>query len=118
MRIAATLLLFVLCSGCAAVREAESRGMQRARLALQQASVGKLDKQGAYARYGRASRVIQLPSGHTGWVYQVNDTRFAERTYTLDFAPDGVLHDVFYTNPSGERISAREVQGLEPSLRP
>ena len=98
--------------------DAESRSTQRARIDLQQAPVGKLNKQGAYARYGRASRVIQLPNGHTGWVYQVNDMRFAERTYTLDFAPDGVLHDIFYTSYSGETVRAREIQGMDPSVRP
>ena len=74
-----------------------------------------LDKQGAYARYGQVNRVVRLPDGHTGWVYEVNDKRFAERKYTLDFAPDGLLHDVVYTSYSAERVSARQVQRLSSS---
>ena len=111
MRVSIALMLLLLLSGCTAVREAESRATQKARLDLQRAPLGKLDQQGAYARYGPASRVIRLPNGHIGWVYTANDKRFAERTYTLEFAEDGLLYDIFYTSYSAQTVSAREVQG-------
>lgn len=114
-RMSAALLVVAFLSGCAAVQEVESPTTRQARSALQHAPLGKLDKQGAYARYGQADRVIRLPDGHTGWVYEANDKRFAERTYTLDFAPDGLLHEVVYSSYSGERVSARQVQGQGPS---
>jgi hypothetical protein len=111
----AALLAVTFLSGCAAVHEIESPTTRQARIALQYSPLGKLDKQGAYARYGQANRVIRLPDGHTGWVYEANDKRFAERTYTLDFAPDGLLSDIVYSSYSGEQISARQVQGLSSS---
>jgi hypothetical protein len=111
----AALLVVAFLSGCAAVQEVESPTTRQARSALQYAPLGKLDKQGAYARYGQADRVIRLPNGHTGWVYEANDKRFAERTYTLDFAPDGVLYDIVYSSYSAERVSARKMQGLSSS---
>jgi hypothetical protein len=113
----AALLAVAFLSGCAAVEEVESPATRQARIALQYSPLGKLDKQGAYARYGQANRVIRLPDGHTGWVFEVNDKRFAERTYTLDFAPDGLLYDVVYRSYSAERISARDMQGLSSSVR-
>ena len=42
---------------------------------------------------------------------------FAERNYTLDFAPDGLLYDVVYSSYSAERVSARQMQGLSSSAR-
>ena len=48
-------------------------------------------------------------------MYEVNDKRFAERKYTLDFAPDGLLYDVVYSSYSAERVSARQMQGLSSS---
>jgi hypothetical protein len=111
----AASLVVAFLSGCAAVQEVESPTTRQARSALQYAPLGKLDKQGAYARYGQADRVIRLPNGHTGWVYEANDKRFAERTYTLDFAPDGVLYDIVYSSYSAERVSARKMQGLSSS---
>ena len=113
----AALLFVAYVSGCAAVHQVESPTTQQARFALQHAPLGKLDKQGAYARYGGADRVIRLPGGHTGWGYEVNDKRFAERTYTLDFAPNGLLYDVVYSAYSAERVSARQIQGLSSSAR-
>jgi hypothetical protein len=113
----AALPLVAFLFGCAAVHEVESPTTRQARFGLQYAPLGKLDKQGAYARYGQANRVIRLPDGHTGWVYEVNDKRFAERTYTLDFAPHGLLYDVVYSSYSGERISARQIQEPSSSAR-
>ena len=107
--------LVAFLSGCAAVHQVESPTTRQARSALQYAPLNTLDKQGAYARYGHADRVIRLPDGHTGWVYEVNDNRFAERRYTLDFAPDGLLYDVVYSSYSAERVSARQMQGLSSS---
>jgi hypothetical protein len=109
------LLSVAFLSGCAAVHEVDSPATRQASFALQYAPLGKLDMQGAYARYGQADRVIRLPDGHTGWMYEVNDKRFAERKYTLDFAPDGLLYDVVYSSYSAERVSARQMQGLSSS---
>ena len=111
MRVSLTLILLILLSGCTAVREAESRATQKARFDLQQAPLGQLNKQEAFARYGPPSRVVRLPNGHSGWVYDANDKRFAKRTYTLEFAGDGLLYDIFYTSYSARVVSAREVQG-------
>jgi hypothetical protein len=109
--------MLLLLSGCAAVHEAESRATQKARLDLQHAPLGKLNQQGAHARYGPASRVIRLPNGHIGWVYTANDKRFAERTYTLEFAHDGLLHDIFYTSYSAQKVRARDVQGQRSEVQ-
>jgi hypothetical protein len=111
MRISVILIFLLFLFGCAAVRDAESLATQKARLDLQHVPLGKLNQQGAYARYGPASRVIRLPNGHIGWVYTANDKRFAERTYTLEFADDGLLYDIFYTSYSAQKVSARDVQG-------
>jgi hypothetical protein len=117
MRLSITLILLLLLTGCAAVREAETHATQQARLDLQRAPLGRLNQQGAYARYGQASRVIRLPNDHIGWVYTVNDQRFAERTYTLEFTDDGLLHDIFYTSYSAQKVSARDVQDLSSETR-
>ena len=113
----AALLFVAFLSGCTGVHQVESPTTRQARFALQYAPLGKIDKQEAYARYGHASYVVRLPDGHTGWVYEVNDKRFAERKYTLDFAPDGLLYDVVYSGYSAQRVSARQMQGLSSSAR-
>jgi len=116
-RMSAALLFVALLSGCAAVHQVESPTTRHGRFALRDAPLGKLDKPGAYARYGQANRVIRLPDGHTGWVYEANDKRFTERRYTLDFAPDGLLYDIVYSGYSAEPVSARQMQELSSSAR-
>jgi hypothetical protein len=110
-------MVFLLLTGCAGVPEIESRATQQARLYLQSVPLDKISQQQAYARYGAVNRVIRRPNGHIGWVYNVNDTRFAERTYTLEFGDDGLMYDIVYTSYAGQTISARDVQGRSPEAQ-
>lgn len=119
MRLGAALLVATLIASCTTIREAESRTTAKAQLTLQKAPLGELTKQQAFSRYGAADRVVRLPNGHTGWVYEVNDWRQAERTFTLEFSEQGVLHDIVYRGYGPDTQSARQLQqGKADAARP
>jgi hypothetical protein len=102
--------------------------------------LGVITKQAAFVHHGKADRVIKLPDGREGWVYEVRPPGQARtytypsgeqrtviergrsdsdvRTYTLVFDDKGVVVDVFSNEPgshSGHSVSALQ---LNPHTAP